>query len=539
MNPTTRRSIQTAMATMMAFTSPAFAKTSQQKIQPPKSGLQLESLEKKVHPYNQQTIPQAIRFLSLAMQAWNPSLRTVNVGAIINSNVQTYGVAAGLIGPALTLIDISFAAGRPEFGNLLNPMLTQLAPEVGAMMNQKFGMAADYEGRDFNTISKYGNADIWSTMTQTLGGDFYSQHPEGKQANQLDQKRDLATQIFQGEGSYFAYRMNKEYGQYNMRPGANNNPQNGPQRQIPGRDTGVSSTPRPPGSIDDSMSNGRTPIGNRNSDIYSTPGNSRDVDNQQGRMPFTTDNGDIMSTPGRRSGQVDDNARGERPKGPLSNRDMESYKSCFNECYNNAADNIPKGAKAGGVIGGTIGTRIGKIPGGIAGTFIGGVLGAAVGAGAGVAECSHSTACGSKGEDKKEGEPESKQEPQKPEEPTKAPNDTKPEPQPTTHPSPVDKPKPESTPDKGATPHPEKTPPEAGEKGKDQKDDDDKKEEDDKKKKDEDAKNSISQDPLNRDKFRIPVETKGKIEIHPPGHLNPIESTPMPPGMKLLKGKRK
>jgi len=499
MKLTIRHRIKAILVALTMISGPTHATTSTKKVAPTKNFFSKEELEKLVHAHSERTIPQAVRFLSLAMQAWNPTLRNTNLNAMINSNIKTYGVVIGLVNPTIALMDISFAAGRPEFGNLLNPMLTQVTPELGSMLNRKYGMAMDYEGRDFDTISQYGNADIWTTMTHTLGGEFYANNAEGNQSNTFDQNRDLATQIFQGRGSFYDYKVQREIGSLGRSQDLN----------------------------DEAPITSKTGFPSRHNDYTSTPGYRPGADpSSPGRAPFRTNNRDLTSNPGR-SDEMPNEGRAGKFKGPFSNRNLSAYQSCFNECYNNAADNVPKGSKAGGVIGGAIGTLAGGPAGGITGGIIGGLIGAGVGVGAGIDNCRHSKACGGNGGDTGKPEPSKPNEPKVSPEPKQPKTDPKPEPK--THPSPEPKPESDPKPEGNPTPHPDKTPID------DENGDDD----DDNGKKDEDGKKSISLGQFGKDTLKIPGTEKKPIEIRSPGKINPINSTPsVGDGMGFKNGRR-
>lgn len=495
MNLTTRKSISSLMVALMTISGPAFAKINQTKSTPQKAQLSPEELEKLIRPHNAQSIPQAARFLSLAIQAWNPSLRTVSINALINSNIQKYGVVAGLINPALALIDISFASGRPEFGNLLNPMIAQVAPEIGISLYRKFGMATDYEGRDFDTISQYGNGDIWTTMTQTLGGDFYAQDPEHKQQNKLDPNQDLATQVFQGRGSYFAYRLSKAVGQGNINQDINEEMPT-QKRNAPSRNNGLSSTPGF-GPGEDGMPSG-------------------------GKKPFTTNNRNLTSNPGQGEDMPGGGRKTGTPKGPFTNRSLVTYQSCLNQCYKDAMGNIVPGMAAGATMGIAIGTILGgagAVLGGPAGTILGGGLGVA----AGVDECRHSKACNGGGGDtgqtnpSEPKEPKSNPDPKQPKEPKEPKTSPKPDPKP--HPSPEPNTAPDPTPEDTPKPHPDKTPPESSGQG-DENGDDDSDDKDDK------ASKSISQGMVGKGTLQIPGLEKKPIQIRNNGTRNPINSSP-------------
>lgn len=524
MNPTARLNIKNIMVAMMFISGPTHAATPP-KAKPVKANLSSADLEKLVHAHSAQTIPQAARFLSLAMQAWNPSLRNVNIYGLIMNNIKTQGVIAGLVNPALAMMDISFAARNPEFANLLNPMLNQVVPGVAGVLNRRYGMALDYEGRDFDTISRYGNADIWTTLTQTLGGDFYSNNPEGNQPATIDQRRDMATQIFQGRGSYFAYQVQRELGQYqNGQQGRDGNAPDS-QRGIPGRRNDITSTPGYRPGSDPTMQNPGSPIGQRPGGVSSTPSRGMGDDGPSSggnKPPFRTNNRDLTTNPGQ-SGYVPGSREPKKPIGPFSNRDLSSYESCLDQCFHDAESPAKTGAWIGGVIGAALGGRIAQ------GTAIGAVIGAIAGAD----ECRRSKACGGTGGDDKgkpepsepktNPEPKTGPEPKQPKEP-KEPKEpkTNPQPDPDSHPTPDPKPEPktapEPKPEDSPKPHPDKTPPEAGH-GDDNGGDDDPDDKDD------NARKSISLGKGGRVTVQIPGVDRKPI-IPPAGRPNPINTTP-------------
>lgn len=331
----------------------------------------------------EQSVQNATRFLAFAIQAWNPSLREVNVSAILKSNISKYGVNEGLIKPTLSLIDISFAAGRPEFGNLLNPMLNSVAPDIAATLNAKFGMALDYEGKSFTNVSQYSKGEIWTTMTRTLGENFYGKDQDSQSQSQSQSNMNTLTPdrflsgTLMGKGSYFAYALSNQMNKMGIQNSADTDGTFGKKNV---------NAPMVPSDYSREGSDMRKPVG-----VSSTPMSGTDSgDLRNGDLPFKTDNRGLSSTPGR------GNERDRDMRGPISRRDMSSYNTCEKECFHSILQSGAVGSYVGAKWGGGFGA-----PGKIVGRIVGGAIGVKVG----YDECQASKACGGNGGEEKKSEP--------------------------------------------------------------------------------------------------------------------------------------
>ncbi|WP_413288261.1 hypothetical protein [Bdellovibrio sp. HCB337] len=156
---------------------------------------------------SQESLDQSITFLAAALLAWNPSLKKYNLKKILSDRVQKVGVMEGLVLPTITLIDMSYAAGVPRFGSLLNPMLNELAPSIAVDLNKKFQLPLDYKGESFGAISTRNSLPQLIESFQTrLDSNFNSQMSAKPQSADLNQKQDLFHQVLIGPGSYLKYR---------------------------------------------------------------------------------------------------------------------------------------------------------------------------------------------------------------------------------------------------------------------------------------------------------------------------------------------
>ncbi|MGZ6452339.1 MAG: hypothetical protein ACXWR0_12735 [Bdellovibrio sp.] len=67
---------------------------------------------------------------------------------------------------------MSYAAGKPDFGNLLNPMLREIDPDLAKQLHDKYKLPLDYRGRSFQDVSTLSDHQIYTTMKNQLGDEL-------------------------------------------------------------------------------------------------------------------------------------------------------------------------------------------------------------------------------------------------------------------------------------------------------------------------------------------------------------------------------
>ncbi len=159
-----------------------------------------------------QQLNDAIQALSVAFSAWNPKYNEAELSRTLRERVRSLGVVDGLVGPAVTLIDISYVAGRPEIANLVSPLVSQISPELGETLSQKYGLAKDLSSDirgagGFTAIERYrqkisavlGEPETTeSSQSMSRLSNFDPMSGDGAVGYMLSLDRALT-----GEGSYF------------------------------------------------------------------------------------------------------------------------------------------------------------------------------------------------------------------------------------------------------------------------------------------------------------------------------------------------
>lgn len=299
------------------------------------------------------------RFFSLALEAWNPSLNPNDIQRIVDRHIENAGLLKGLIEPALALIDMSYAAGKPSFGNLLNPMIRELAPNLANQLHDKYQLPLDYHGQSFDRIAGLSNKQIFSVMSNILGtgNQFY----QDVKHEQIDTNADYLPQALLGNSSFIKYTAQNSYPNQMHREDDSGFPQN------------------------------------KNPNQTSTPRYSNDIDD--GKATYNPQHNGV-STPRVQGDNLD-----EKPHGLFSKTDVLAYGSCFHECavdvINLGGSSGTAGAFIGGSIGVVVGTLVGgvgAVPGGTAGGFVGGGIGAITGGIIAGTNCSHLKSCGGDGD---------------------------------------------------------------------------------------------------------------------------------------------
>lgn len=286
---------------------------------------------------DQKTQEQVSRFFSLALEAWNPSLNPNDIQRIVDRHIEKAGLLKGLIEPALALIDMSYAAGKPSFGNLLNPMIRELAPDLANQLHDKYQLPLDYHGQSFGQIAGLSNKQIFSVMSNILGtgNQFY----QDVKHEQIDSNADYLPQALLGNSSFIKYTAQNNYPNQMHREDDGSFPQN------------------------------------KNPNQTSTPRDSNDIDD--GKATYNPQRNSV-STPRMQDDNLD-----EKPHGLFSKTNLVSYGACFSDCAEKLILFEGSGMAIGAAIGATTGTvvvpGIGTITGGELGKIIGATIGGAIG----------------------------------------------------------------------------------------------------------------------------------------------------------------
>lgn len=289
-------------------------------------------------------ITQGVHFFSLALQTWNPSLNPNDVERIISRHIENQGLMKGLIEPALALIDTAYAAGRPEFGNMLNPMLKQISAPLAQSLHLQFGLPLDFNGKSFSSVTKLNDRDILSSMQKVLGDEFKKNQP---QSSTIRDNSDFMAEAILGNNSFLCFASRNLY-PHQMHKDENSTEQQGYQ---PKQD--FTSTPRQNNNAEDAPKKSFA----GKSDWSSTPRSSNEEHE-------------------------------ERPKGLFSKMDLVSMSGpCAAKCIDSISTTAASGAGIGFVLGKQLGAVAGVVVGAIGGGYV----------------CSQSTEC--KGTEPKKQDP--------------------------------------------------------------------------------------------------------------------------------------
>lgn len=142
------------------------------------------------------------QFFALALKAWNPSLNLNDLERTIRDRVEQQGIMKAIVEPTLAMMDLSYAAGRPDFGKMLNPMLRELVPNLAQNLNQKYGLPLSYNGRSLKDVMAQPEATVLSRMQTALNEQFT--HTSSPQRF-LNPKDDFMKQTIFSEDSYLGY----------------------------------------------------------------------------------------------------------------------------------------------------------------------------------------------------------------------------------------------------------------------------------------------------------------------------------------------
>ncbi len=122
------------------------------------------------------SLDNALTFSALAFQAWNPELRAIDIKTQIVRNIVNFGFMEGFLLPTMSIIDLSYATGKPNFGNLLNSMLAEITPNFGKGLSELYSVPVEVEGRTFLQISQQGRAGMWQALITELDSSFFANH---------------------------------------------------------------------------------------------------------------------------------------------------------------------------------------------------------------------------------------------------------------------------------------------------------------------------------------------------------------------------
>jgi len=162
---------------------------------------------------------KALAFTALALQAWNPELRDIDIKAKIARNIVEFGFVQGFILPTMALMDKSYAIGNEGFGNLMNVMLADISPELAKTFQSNYGLPTEFNGRGFYEISNLSRNEMWIALLGQLDPDFYQEHNKKVDttgAARLNQSKDKQDKLNFGQNTtsenYIdSYSLGKEF----------------------------------------------------------------------------------------------------------------------------------------------------------------------------------------------------------------------------------------------------------------------------------------------------------------------------------------
>lgn len=391
-----------------------------------------------------------IILVAAAMHVWNPQIETRSIEGVLREHVKAVGVEVALLTPLVAMVDMSYICKRPQFAQVLGPLIQHLSPSVASEMARSVRLPSRYS-HSISEISRYPIRDLESAFGSSLGR-WTSQKLHNDSPIQESPAR-IIDQVLVGPGSLLSFVR-----------GGGRVEDAGTRGQSFFGNLGGSSEIVDSNPDEDTRGLGRAPYDSKRGGVNSTPGNYRDpVESEKGE---TGPRRGVESEPNRGRASFSDDDRGDRQRGPFSNRDLVSYNTCIATCADSAG-------KLGFLLGGAgfkIGTYLSPTVGPL-GPVTGAAVGGAIGVALGGYDCSKSAPCQPK-KDKDEvppktlndpKEPKQPKEPKEPKEPNepKVPKDPKEPKDPEVPSAPQDPseapPKPK-TDDDGATPKPEKPP---------------------------------------------------------------------------------
>lgn len=136
----------------------------------------MQEVDRMTYFRHENSLDNALIFSTLAIQAWNPELKHVDVKIQIVKNIVNFGFVQGFVLPTLSMIDMSYATGRPGFGVLLNSMLAEITPSLVQSLQAQYGVPVQVNGRSFLKSSHLGRNGMWIALMQELGSEFFPSH---------------------------------------------------------------------------------------------------------------------------------------------------------------------------------------------------------------------------------------------------------------------------------------------------------------------------------------------------------------------------
>ncbi len=136
----------------------------------------MQEVDRMTYFRHKNSLDNALIFSTLAIQAWNPELKHVDVKTQVIKNIVNFGFVQGFVLPTLSMIDMSYATGRPGFGILLNSMLAEITPALAQSLQAQYGVPVHVKGRSFLKSSHLGRNGMWIALMQELGSEFFPSH---------------------------------------------------------------------------------------------------------------------------------------------------------------------------------------------------------------------------------------------------------------------------------------------------------------------------------------------------------------------------
>ncbi|WP_413560795.1 hypothetical protein [Bdellovibrio sp. HCB209] len=138
---------------------------------------------------DENSVQQGIRLYSLAMEAWNPSLKNTNTRLQIMAHVKSQGVINGLIAPAMSLIDHAMQTNDFQFAAKLAAMIKHISPALHRSIENKWVLQDTTTSfKDLAVKSDPQIADIFSSL---LGSSFNAYANGEKSFEQFVVKNDI------------------------------------------------------------------------------------------------------------------------------------------------------------------------------------------------------------------------------------------------------------------------------------------------------------------------------------------------------------
>ncbi|MGE5086867.1 MAG: hypothetical protein ACM3MG_11245, partial [Bacillota bacterium] len=122
-----------------------------------------------MHP-DQNSIQQGIRLYALAIEAWNPSYKNINVRLKIMNHVKDQGVLNGLIAPSILLIEHALKTNDVAFAMSLITMVRHISPVFNSQLERKWKLPET--SMNFAKFVTNSDEQISKYYGRLLGSDF-------------------------------------------------------------------------------------------------------------------------------------------------------------------------------------------------------------------------------------------------------------------------------------------------------------------------------------------------------------------------------